>query len=72
MDRNVGGTDRHLRVLAGIALLAYALRADGIRRVAALAAGADLLLTAAIQRCPLNALLGIDTCAVGDRSEPGW
>jgi uncharacterized membrane protein len=72
MDRNVGGFDRRLRILGGIALLAYALRARGFKRIAALLAGADLLFTGAIQRCPMNALLGIDTCRTGNRSEPGW
>lgn len=72
MDKNVGGIDRRLRILAGIALLAYALRARGFGRIAALVAGADLLLTAAIQRCPGNALFGIDTCGHSERSEPGW
>lgn len=72
MKRNVGGMDRRLRVLGGIALLAYALRATGFKRVAALVAGADLLLTAAVQRCPMNTLFGIDTCGFSERSEPGW
>ncbi len=62
MERNVGGLDRRLRILGGIALLAYALRARGIRRAGTLFAGADLFLTAAVQWCPLNALFGVDTC----------
>ncbi|WP_122091082.1 YgaP family membrane protein [Halalkalicoccus subterraneus] len=69
MDRNVGGLDRRIRILAGIAVLASALRAKGFGRIVALLVGADLLLTAAVQRCPLNALLGIDTCH-GERTEP--
>jgi uncharacterized membrane protein len=72
MNKNVGGLDRRLRILAGLALLAYALRATGFKRVIALLAGADLLLTAGIQRCPMNSLLGIDTCRIGNRTEPGW
>ena len=60
MEKNVGGFDRRLRTLAGIGLLAYALRTKGIGRVVALLVGADLLFTAAIQRCPLNTLLGIE------------
>ncbi|MCL7416984.1 MAG: DUF2892 domain-containing protein [Halalkalicoccus sp.] len=71
MDRNVGGSDRHLRILAAIALLGSALRTRGVRRVGALLAGAVLLSTAALQRCPLNARLGIDTCRSGERSERG-
>ncbi|MDL5363000.1 DUF2892 domain-containing protein [Halalkalicoccus sp. NIPERK01] len=72
MDRNVGGADRHLRILGGIVLLGSALRARGFGRVAALLAGAVLLLTAAVQRCPVNALAGVDTCRAGERLEPGW
>ena len=72
MDRNVGGFDRRIRILGAIALLAYALRATGFKRVAALLAGADLLFTAAIQRCPMNILFGINTCRTGNRTEPGW
>lgn len=72
MDKNVGGVDRRLRILGGIALLAYALRATGFRRVGALVVGADLLLTAAIQRCPGNELFGIDTCGHSERAEFGW
>ncbi|ADJ13458.1 YgaP family membrane protein [Halalkalicoccus jeotgali] len=70
MEKNVCGIDRRVRILGGIGLLAAALRTRGIRRVGALLAGAVLLGTAATQRCPLNALVGIDSCRVGERSEP--
>ncbi|ELY64391.1 hypothetical protein C492_05665 [Natronococcus jeotgali DSM 18795] len=63
MDRNVGGLDRALRVAAGLALLAVGYR-NRDRTLGALAAvaGGDLLATAVVQRCPVNAVLGIDTC----------
>lgn len=71
MKRNVGGLDRRLRVLGGIAVLGYALRAKGSKRAGALLAGAVLFGTAAVQRCPANALLGIDTSRPPNRSRNG-
>ena len=63
MDRNVGGFDRILRVVVSIALLLFGYR-NRDRTVGTLAfvAGSDIFATAVIQRCPLNALFGIDTC----------
>lgn len=63
MDRNVGGFDRRLRVLGALALLVvgYRYRNSKLGTLAFLG-GSDLLATAVIQRCPANALLGIDTC----------
>lgn len=67
MDKNVGGVDRTLRIVVGIALLLFGYR-NRDRTVGTLAfvAGSDVFATAIIQRCPANALLGIDTCG-GDR-----
>ncbi|APX97801.1 YgaP family membrane protein [Natronorubrum daqingense] len=63
MDRNVGGTDRTLRIVLGVALLAFGYRnRDRTAGALAFVAGSDILATAVIQRCPVNALLGIDTC----------
>lgn len=63
MDRNVGGFDRALRVVLGIALLIVGYRNRG-KTAGSLAfiAGSDITATAIIQRCPANTLLGIDTC----------
>ncbi|WP_436346413.1 YgaP family membrane protein [Natronorubrum sp. FCH18a] len=63
MDRNVGGFDRVWRVAFGIALLVVGYR-NRERTLGALAfvAGSDIFATAIIQRCPVNAVLGIDTC----------
>jgi len=63
MDRNVGGRDRRLRILLGLVLfvMGYRRRETASGKLLALA-GLDLLVTALVQRCPLNALLGIDTC----------
>ncbi|WP_121744325.1 YgaP family membrane protein [Natronorubrum halophilum] len=67
MDKNVGGFDRALRVVLAIALLVFGYRNQD-RTVGTLAfvAGSDLFATALVQRCPMNALFGIDTCN-GDR-----
>ncbi|SFS36530.1 YgaP family membrane protein [Halostagnicola kamekurae] len=63
MDRNVGGADRLVRFTGGLALLYYGYR-NRERTIGALAfiAGSDIFATAIIGRCPVNALLGIDTC----------
>ncbi|SEH13416.1 Protein of unknown function [Natronorubrum sediminis] len=63
MDRNVGGMDRILRIVLGVALLAFGYRnRDRTTGTLAFIAGSDIFATAVIQRCPVNALLGIDTC----------
>ncbi|WP_323172664.1 DUF2892 domain-containing protein [Natrialba sp. PRR66] len=63
MDRNVGGVDRFLRGTLGLALLLIGYRnRKQTAGTLAFIAGSDLLATAVIQRCPINALLGVDTC----------
>ncbi len=76
MDKNVGGYDRIARFVAGPILLALGVAslagmvtlAEGTTGTAlgAIAAliGVVFLGTALIQKCPLNSLLGIDTCPV--------
>ena len=63
MNPNVGGVDRLLRVVVGIALLTFGYRnRDRTLGTLAFVAGSDISATAIIQRCPVNSLLGIDTC----------
>ena len=63
MDRNVGGLDRVGRVVLGLALLTFGYRnRDRTPGTLAFVAGSDIFATAVIQRCPVNALVGIDTC----------
>jgi hypothetical protein len=69
---NVGGTDRRVRAVAGVALVGLAaavstldtgagpVLAVGLPLVALLV-GAELLVTATLRRCPVNAAAGIDT-----------
>ncbi|MDX8409789.1 MAG: DUF2892 domain-containing protein [Mariprofundales bacterium] len=65
MKANVGGIDRILRGVVGLALLAAGLLA-GLAApwsYVALGAGAVAVLTSMISFCPLYPLLGISTCS---------
>ena len=63
MDKNVGGFDRTLRIVLGAALLLFGYRnRDRTAGTLAFVAGSDVFATAVIQRCPVNAVFGIDTC----------
>jgi hypothetical protein len=63
MTKNVGGVDRILRIVVGVALLAFAitgLPATGYNWLGWI--GAMPLLTALIGWCPAYPLLGVSTC----------
>ncbi len=63
MDRNVGGLDRVGRSVVALALLGIGYRnRNSTPGTLAFVAGSDLFATAVIGRCPVNALVGIDTC----------
>ncbi|MFU8867724.1 DUF2892 domain-containing protein [Natronococcus sp.] len=63
MKPNVGGVDRALRIVVGVVLLVVGYRnRDRTLGTLAFVAGSDITATAVIQRCPVNSLLGIDTC----------
>jgi hypothetical protein len=61
---NVGGADRVLRVVVGIALAiaAYSSELGTAWKFSLAVVAAIALVTAAIGYCPLNRVLGIDTC----------
>lgn len=60
--KNVGGIDRVLRIVVGLALLAgFFLNADGAYRWAYLI-GIVPLATGLISSCPLYSILGLSTC----------
>lgn len=59
MKVNVGGIDRVLRIAVGLALIAWALFANG--PVWAWI-GVLPLLTGVVNFCPAYAILGINTC----------
>lgn len=63
MKVNVGTTDRIIRVILGIALLALGIFVlTDIWRILAIAAGAVALITALTGYCGLYSLVGIRTC----------
>lgn len=67
MVRNVGGIDRILRILVGVALLLWFLldqiggQTDGLWHWAKLI-GAVPLLTGLFSFCPLYPIVGLNTC----------
>ena len=61
MNQNVGGFDRTIRIVAGLALIAAA--ATGTIGVWGWI-GVVPLLTGALGRCPPYAWLGLNTCSV--------
>jgi hypothetical protein len=64
MKCNVGGWDRNIRYAVGTGALAAGLFAPISRgwRMAAFALATSELLTATTRYCPLNQMLGINTC----------
>jgi len=66
MKANVGGIDRIVRLLAGLALIAVG--ALGLVaspwNIVAMGAGAVFTLTSVISFCPLYTILGINSCPV--------
>ena len=64
MTKNVGGIDRVLRIVVGLALIAgFFLNTDGAYRWAHLL-GIIPLATGLLSTCPLYSILGISTCPV--------
>jgi hypothetical protein len=61
MAANVGGIDRTLRIVAGIAVLALFFVLEGNARYWALV-GLVPLFTGIFSFCPLYAVLGLNTC----------
>jgi high-affinity Fe2+/Pb2+ permease len=73
MEPNVGGTDRTVRVVLGVfallSSLAVVVYGGGLTGdLQTVVAGATLIfaavmfVTVGVQRCPINALLGRNTC----------
>ncbi|MGV3742469.1 MAG: YgaP family membrane protein [Burkholderiaceae bacterium] len=61
---NVGGVDKIIRIVAGVVLAALALFSDiaVLWKILAGLAGTIALITATVGFCPLNSLLGVNTC----------
>lgn len=70
MTKNIGNSDRILRIVLGLVLLALpfisglALFNSGIATAVAMIAGIVMLVTSAIRFCPLYRILGIQTCRI--------
>jgi sulfite exporter TauE/SafE len=64
MNTNIGSIDRVVRIVAGVALLAFALGyiAPGTGWNWLGWIGVVPILTAALGNCPLYSLLGVSTC----------
>ena len=63
MQANVGGIDRILRIVVGIAVLALFFVLEGNARYWALV-GLVPLLTGLFSTCPLYSIIGVNTCAL--------
>ncbi|ATX79472.1 Protein of unknown function (DUF2892) [Mariprofundus aestuarium] len=64
MKANVGTVDRVLRLVVGLAVIAFGYM-GGLTspwNMVAIGAGSVFVLTALIKFCPLYPLLGINTC----------
>jgi len=64
MTCNVGGKDKSARIILGVALIGVALLVSVSTTVQTIlfVVAAIALVTAFVGFCPLNKLLGIDTC----------
>jgi hypothetical protein len=64
MKCNVGGIDRTGRIVIGVVLLVVGLLApiEMTWRIVALVVAAIALVTAIVRFCPVNAILGFDSC----------
>jgi len=70
MKANVGGIDRILRVLIGLALLAFLLLFEGSARWWG-AIGVVPLVTGFMGFCPLYTLLGLNSCPLSPGKAKG-
>jgi hypothetical protein len=64
MKCNVGGVDMVARIVLGVVLLgtAFVVPMSTVWQTVLLVAGTIALVTGAIRYCPLNALLGFNSC----------
>ena len=70
MTTNVGAIDRILRIIVGLALIAFALGfiAPGAPYAWVGWIGVVSLLTAVVGSCPLYSVLGLSTCPVANKA----
>lgn len=70
MERNVGGMDRTARLvlgpllaIVGLAIVFGVVSTNVYLGAALVVVGAVFLVTGAVQQCPINSVLGINTCS---------
>ncbi|PJA16967.1 MAG: DUF2892 domain-containing protein [Elusimicrobia bacterium CG_4_10_14_0_2_um_filter_56_8] len=64
MIKNVGGADRVIRIVAGLALGAAAYLTSGPAAIILGVAGLGALMTGLVGWCALYRLIGINTCKI--------
>jgi len=66
LKHNVGGMDRSFRIVLGLVLMLLIFFGvfTGTLRAVAFVVGAIALVTGVLQYCPINQMLGINTCKV--------
>ena len=64
MKCNVGGIDRTACIIIGVVLLGVGIFVElsMIWKIVAFALAGIMFLTAAIRFCPINAVIGLNTC----------
>jgi len=66
MKKNMGGTDKFVRILLAIAVavLYFTGTISGVLGILLLVFAAVFLITSFISFCPLYTILGINTCSI--------
>ena len=64
LTKNVGNTDRVIRIVAGLALFFAAYTTGGTAAIVLTIAGVLALATGLVGWCGLYALLGFNTCKI--------
>ncbi len=69
MVKNVGGVERAVRIVIGVALLALGLLhvVTGTLAIVAYVVGAVALITGVVRFCPAWSIFGINTCHVAHK-----
>jgi len=69
MPKNVGGTERAIRLIVGITLLALGFFhvVAGTLAIAAYVVGVIALITGLIRFCPAWSIFGINTCSTAHK-----